>query len=223
MKTPTKKTSLGIMILFIGIIIILLTVVWVIGLKQPKSSTSEAVPELVKAEVEIQLDQSVIVGLNSNSIAIIPGEVSMFIPSNAISQYGQITFTPKEADILSEAGDPGWKRPYVYNVEFKDENGTLIDVEVNQFVEICFMMDDVLWNDFLDRPETFQIHFYDESKSPIRWEALSMNTYIFRQQVCGETSHFSLFALAYQEPPTPTVEPSLTIESTETPEGVYVP
>lgn len=207
-----------------GLIVAVLYVVWKFGSQQPESSLRDAIPTLVEATVEVPINQAVMIGMESESFTFSPGEVSLFIPANALNRKGQISITQKEADLLAEAGDPGWRRPYVYNVEITDSLGLELDAVVNNFVEVCFMMDEALWTDYQNSPGIFQLQLYDESQSPPRWESLAMNVYPDRHQVCGKTSHFSLFSLAYQEPATPTFEPGSSGEmiETETP-GVYEP
>lgn len=228
-----KKLSWVRVLILLGFFLVILIIVWGTGLKKPESSTVVEIPTLVKADVEFLVNQAVLVGIDSSSVVFNPGGVHLFIPANALNKFGQISFIPKEADLLAEAGEPGWKRPIVYNIEFKDSFGGVMEVDINGFIEVCFMLDEILWADYQERPEKFEVQFYDESQSPIQWVSLQKNTYPSRQQICGETNHFSLFSLAYQEPATPTPSPSATSESTETatqtpletetPDGVYEP
>jgi hypothetical protein len=136
---------------------------------------------------------------------------------------GQVSITPKEPDLLAEAGEPGWRRPYVYNIEYKDSLGVVFDLAGNSFVEVCFMLEGELWAAFQATPEIFQVQIYDESQSPPQWRASDQSVYPYRQQVCGITSQFSLISLAYQEPATPTPEPGSIQKMTETPVGTGTP
>jgi hypothetical protein len=206
-----------------GLVVGVLYMVWRIGSQPPESSIRDAIPTFVEATAEVHINQPMMIGMNSGSLVLNPGEVSLFIPANALSRMGQISITPREADLLAEAGEPGWRRPYIYNVEVKDSFGALIDVAVNGFVEVCFVMDEGMWTDFQNSSGKYQIQLYDESQSPPRWVPLQMQVYPYRQQVCGIASGFSLFCLAYQEPATSTLEPLSPQKMTETPTGTGTP
>ena len=97
--------------------------------------------------------------------------------------------------------------------------------------------------DYLYRQDDYQVQRYEEDQDPPRWEPLPMVTYPERTELCGETDHLSLFALAIKLPKsgtpfvdvTPTPKPKTLIDllsdifghgsdgSTGQPDGVYEP
>ncbi|MBM3151929.1 MAG: hypothetical protein FJZ96_06980 [Chloroflexi bacterium] len=204
-----------ILILVVFAVCVFALVIWQ-GSQKPESSTLQNPTPPEPVTVEIPIDQYSVIGMSAEVLTLEPGDVSIFIPAGALSQTGQFFLTAREANLLAEAGQPGWSRPYVINLEYKDSSGNVLPaVTLYQPIEICFFVEDGLWSDYLDRPEAFKVEVYEDTATPPSWMALSFYSYPNRHQICGLAPHLSLFALAVQDLD--------AIQATETPPGVYDP
>jgi hypothetical protein len=206
-----EKQAIGRMLAIIVALFALVLVVWQ-GSRAPESSTTNSIPTLKQVTAEVQTtNNALLVSMLSGQIVFKPGDCTLFIPANALDKPGEISLTPREANILAEAGEPNWERPLVVNVEYKDGLGNPIkDYTINIPVEICFVLDETMWNTYATRPQDFEVQFYSEDENPPRWIPLDLLEQPNHRQLCGESSHLSLFSLAVKKPPTPEPQPSET-------------
>ena len=128
---------------------------------------------------------------------ITQGPVTVYVPPDATTEQGSIsvTLSSPEQSLVADGG--GWNRAYVASVEFRDPNGVpLPDISFQEPVEICFNMTQQEWQTFMAQTDAYQVQHFDEQATPPAWVQLPEKTYPARRQLCGQTTHFSLFALA---------------------------
>ena len=65
--------------------------------------------------------------------------------------------------------------------------------------QICFKITQERWLDYLFRQDEYLVQYYAEEQDPPRWVTLPMVTYPERNELCGQTDHLSLFALAIKD------------------------
>jgi hypothetical protein len=196
-----------------AIFILLVTVIAIVYIRSKPSSSQETVP-----------GQELIVGV---------GRATLYVPKDAATLAGVISISPLEPNLHAVAGEePEWYRSQVVNVEYLDRDGVPYSkVTFPKPVLICFMIEE-LWQDYLQRPDEFEVQYYAEEQRSPGWVALPMSDNAERYQLCGQTDHLSTFALAIippQEIPItggslfPTSMGSITPVSTKTPNPLFSP
>jgi hypothetical protein len=183
------------------------------GSLPPESSVADIPTAEVQLTASIPLDSHALVGMSEGVVTFKPGEASVFIPAGALEQPGQMVLTSHQPDLLSELGEPGWRRPYVVNIEYQDLGGNLIaDPVIIKPLEVCFVLDATLWIEYNDQV-LFRIERYDETQNPPAWVQLPLVMYLNRLQLCGTTQHLSLFALAVNDDlaTMPTATPAIEV------------
>jgi len=126
--------------------------------------------------------------------------VTIYVPSKAIEETGNILITSRELDLLPISEDLEWNRIQVVNVEYKDMEGNIHPhATFPSPIEICFQITAEEWSDYLQVPDDYQVQTYIDTDQKKLWEALKMVTHPETYELCGETSHFSLFALAVRQ------------------------
>jgi hypothetical protein len=166
----------------------LMALVVIQGLKPPESSTRDGVIEFVQATEHITSGVDITVNVET---------VSVYVPKNAINEAGSIFITLREPNLFPVAGEPGWMRPQIVNVEFRNSRGIPSpEISFLSPIEICFSVNQEQWRDFSNRTKSYHVQYYAEKQNPPRWESLSVKTYPDRFQICGLTNHLSLFSLA---------------------------
>jgi hypothetical protein len=100
----------------------------------------------------------------------------------------------------------------VVNVEFRNGEGKPVpNITFTKPAEICFKITAERWADYNLHPAEYEVQTYAEEKDPPVWEPLTMVTHPERSQLCGQTDHFSLFALATKpETKIPLTDPTET-------------
>ena len=200
------------------------------GSQRPDSSTRDDSIEFVIATEELTTGED---------LAISVSNATLYVPKDAINMVGTISITPLPPNLFSIADQNEWSRTLIVNVEYRNEKGTAyLMVTLAKPFQICFKVSDERWQNYLDRPDEYQVQYYAEGQDPPRWEPLPMLTYPERNELCGQTDHFSLFALAIKKqggaPPlaevTPTPKPIILLELLSDilnpdgqPDGVYKP
>jgi hypothetical protein len=158
------------------------------GLLRPDSSTQSGGVQFVQATQEVNPGQA---------MTVAAGPVTVYVPQGATNQPGTIAIIPREANLFPTAGDTVWTRPQVVNIEFHDPQGTPYpSATFSQPVEVCFQLSQDQWNDYSARPDAYQVHYYAEDQNPPHWVLLPVTNHPDKLQICGQTDHFSLFALA---------------------------
>jgi hypothetical protein len=85
----------------------------------------------------------------------------------------------------------------VVNIEYWDEEGVhYTSITFPEPIRICFTLTAEQWKEFLQRPDDFNVQFFDSEKFPSQWITLSMVMDPNRYELCGQTDHLSLYALA---------------------------
>jgi hypothetical protein len=178
----------------IAIVVVLLLLAGIIGLiifqglTRPVSSTQAG------SVLAAQVTQQVTPGQPST---VSVGTITVYLPANATSQPVTVAITPREPNLYQAAGETGWSRPQVINVELRDPAANIQpNVTFSQPAEVCFQLTAAQWSDYTQNTGNYQIQYYDESLNPPHWVALPLTTHPQQAQLCGQTMHFSLFALA---------------------------
>jgi hypothetical protein len=167
----------------------LLALVLTLGLRKPESSTQDGAIEFVQADGNL---------IPGEDATLVMDNVTVYVPSEAIKETGSIFITSRELDLLPISDDLEWNRIQVVNVEYKDVEGNLhTHATFPSPVEICFQITAEEWSDYLQQPDDVQVQTYIEQEK--MWESLKMVTHPVEYELCGETSHLSLFALAVRQ------------------------
>ena len=227
-RRPIPKVAV-IMILLLVVGIFALVVI--MGLQQPDSSTQDGAIEFVIATEEISSDEDIIIGVSN---------ATLYVPKDAISSGGTISITPRPPNLFSLAGRSEWSRTLIVSVEYRNEAGAIATLStLSEPFLICFKVTPERWQDYLSRQDEYQVHYYAEEQEPPGWQPIPMVAYPERNELCGQTDHFSLFALAIKIPQsgipfvdvTPTPKPATIIDilldllnpGSDQPDGVYEP
>ncbi|CAG1016297.1 hypothetical protein ANAEL_05546 [Anaerolineales bacterium] len=164
-----------------------------IGLKKPDSSTHTGSIEFVKVTQEVLPSQNeeIVIGVNN---------ATLYVPKGATTVPGIISITPREPNLFSNIAEKGWVRSPVVNVEYWNGQGTPYPQVIFAVpAQICFKITTELWEAYAQHPDEFQVHYYAEEVKPMRWQPLSLTAYPDRLQLCGQTDHLSIFALAIKQ------------------------
>jgi len=208
MPEARSRTPRAALIIIILLVVSVIALVILIGSQRPDSSTQAGTFEFAIATQVIASGEDLVVGINN---------ATLYLPKDAIGISGSIAIFPREPNLFTSPNDTKWSRPLVVNVEFRDANGKpLTNVPFTKPAEICFKITKERWADYTRHPDEYEVHTYAEDKNPPAWEPLALVTHPDRFQLCGETDHFSLFALATKpETKIPLTEPTLTPEPTQ--------
>ncbi len=198
-STVPKLAIVIIILLIVGIIALVIFM----GLQKPDSSTQAGSIEFAIATQEFNAGEDLVVGISN---------ATFYLPQGALTVAGRIAIFSRPPNLFSTPGDTKWIRPLVVNVEFQNEAGTPVPhVTFTKPAEICFKITKERWEDYTRHPNEYEVQTYSEEQDPARWEPLPMVTYPERSQLCGQTDHLSLFALATKPDTTiPLTEPTLT-------------
>jgi hypothetical protein len=147
------------------------------------------------------------------------GNTTLLVPAGATNLIGYLSLVPGEPNQYPAAGDPGWTRPVIVGIEYRDDEGTPTPgFSFLKPIEICFTLNDSQWQDYGDRLDAYQVEYYAENLGVSRWIVLPRVTQPDTHQLCGTTDFPSLFALAAKNPdPTRTPTPYLSATPTLTP------
>jgi len=179
-----KFAKVTMILLVVGVIVL----VFLIGLQPPDSSTQAGSMEFAIVTQEVTAGEDIVIGVNN---------ATLYLPGGAINMPGSIAIFPREPNLFTTSADTKWARPLVVNVEFRNGEGKPVpNITFAKPAEICFKITAERWVDYTRHPKEYQVQTYAEEKSPPVWEPLTMVTHPDRFQLCGQTDHFSLFALA---------------------------
>lgn len=188
-QQPAGKSPFVIFaVVLVGLVAVsIIPLVNVIGLQQPDGSTQREV-------IELQITQEYTAGQETILSA---GLVTVYIPEGAIDLSGNFVITPRQPDLFSFAGESDWSRPQVVNIEYRNEEGAYNpDITFAKPVSVCFTLSPEQWNDYMHRPEDFQVQFFDNARLPSRWVSLPLTMDPDGNELCGQTNHLSIYALA---------------------------
>jgi hypothetical protein len=186
-------------LILIGVLLIVFVVFLVFGLSRPRQAQPV---EIFPITPPSTLDATA---------AFTNDEVTVYVPPDAIDREGMISIAPGSPNLFQVAQDV-WTRTEVVIVEFLDmERRAVRGITFAKPIEICFRLDEEEWQSFTAAPDAYQVQIYAEDKNPAVWEALPIVTYPEQSQVCGQTTHLSIFGLATRlEPGIPVTGPTLT-------------
>ena len=208
-RRPVPKVAVYIILL---LVVGILALVILVGLQQPDSSTRNGSIEFVIATEELTTSEDIVISVSN---------ATLYMPKDAISSAGTISISPRPPNLFSTAEQIRWSRTLIVNVEYRNEAGTPMPlVTLSQPFLICFKVTPERWQDYLSRQDEYQVHYYAEEQDPPGWKPIPMVTYPERNELCGQTDHFSLFALAIKIPQsgtpfvdvTPTPKPKTIID-----------
>lgn len=190
MTTQTIKSKQFFIVFSVVVITAgLLALVLTLGLRKPESSTQDGAIEFV------QTDGNLIPGQDA---ALVMDNITVYVPSKAIEETGSIFITSRELNLLPVSEDLEWNRIQAVNVEYKDAEGNLhTHATFSAPVDVCFQIKPEQWTEYLQQRDDYQIQTYNDQQKI--WEALKMVTHPAEYELCGETSHLSLFALAVRQ------------------------
>ncbi len=157
-------------------------------------------------------------------------KATLYVPKDAAILDGVISISSLQSNVHSIAGEEAeWFRSQVVEVEYLNRQGLPYqDVTFPKPVLICFMINE-LWQDYTQHPDEYLVQYYAEEQSPPGWVTLPMSANPDRHQLCGQTNHLSIFALAMkpQEDIIPitgsTRIPTATGSLSPTPTGAFNP
>jgi len=176
------------MVFIIVLSVSVISLIFLIGLKQPDSSTQDGAIEFAQATQVFTPGQDMTIQVTN---------VVVFVPKNATTLEGKFSVIKRESNLLSATGGSEWHRPLVINVEYLNNNGVPYrEVDFVNPIQICFKLNNEQWQDYNKRPKDYLIQFFAEDQNPPRWENLVMVSDTEKFQLCGLTNHLSLFALA---------------------------
>jgi hypothetical protein len=173
---PVPKAAIAaIVILVVGVIAM------VVYIRSKPASSQVAVP-----------GQELIIGVD---------RVTLYVPKDAAVLDGVISISSLTSNIYSIAGEEStWFRSQVVDVQYLDRQGVpYIDVTFPQPVSVCFMIKE-RWDDYIQHPDEYLVQYYAEEQTPPVWVTLPMSAMADRFQLCGQTEHLSIFALAVKPP-----------------------
>ena len=178
----------------IAIVVVLLLLAGIIGLVISQGLTRPVSSTQAGSVLAAQVTQQVTPG---QPITVNSGTITVYLPANAISEPVTVAITPREPNLYQAAGETGWSRPQVTNVELRDPAMNIQpNVTFSQPAEVCLQLTAAQWSDYTQNTGNYQVQYYDESLNPPHWVALPLTTHPQQAQLCGQTMHFSLFALA---------------------------
>jgi hypothetical protein len=189
-KAPEDKSfAQKISMIFIVILTVsVITLVYLIGLKQPYSSTQDGSIEFAQATQEFTPGQDMTISVTN---------VIVYVPKDATDLMGKFSIIKRESDLISAVDGSKWYRPLVVNVEYLNGSGVPYrEVNFINPIQICFKLNREQFRDYNKRPTDFLVQYYAEEQNPPRWENLVIVSNSDKSQLCGLTDHLSLFALA---------------------------
>jgi hypothetical protein len=164
------------------------SVVIFLGPQLPDSGTGNTefmqIPRVNKAEQEI------VVSAN---------KITLYVPKDGLDSglTGNFVILPQDPNLYSYASAPEWSLPVVVDIQYRNEEGILYPgFTFSKPVRICFTLTPEQWKDFTRSPGDFQVQYFDNQKSPFRWLALPVATDPEGYELCTETDHLSIYALA---------------------------
>lgn len=131
------------------------------------------------------------------AMTITSGNVSIYVPKDSVNLPGTISVVSQEPNLYNDTSQANWTRPQIIEVQFLNTQATPVpNIVFSNAVQICFKLTPEQWDDFAKRPDAYQVQYYAVENHPAVWQALPLATYADVSTLCGQTMHFSIFALA---------------------------
>jgi hypothetical protein len=192
-RQPGEKPSVPIPVVFLISILAVTIILLVILIRSlmPHGSTQQALTENGQTTPLLHTDQETTVSADN---------VVLFVPKEATDLSGSFVILPREPDSFSYASEPDWLRPIVVEIQYRNKEGVHFPgITFSKPVSICFVLMPEQWADFTQRPDDYQVQYFDEQQLPYRWEALPVVTDPKEYQLCTQTGHLSIYALAVKK------------------------
>ena len=201
-------------IFLIGFLAVIMLPLTILILLRPPSSRQQEALAFVQIPQKQSTDQEIIVSAD---------KTTLYIPKDATDLTGTFVISPRQPDLYSFASEPEWSRPIVVDIEYRNAEGVNYPgITFSKPVSICFTLTPEEWEDFSQRPDDYQVQHFDDKQFPSRWVSLPRTKDPDGYELCGQTDHFSIYALAIKlgevipvtgatliptasPPPTPTV------------------
>lgn len=212
-RAPVPKSAL---ILISVLILSIIPLAILIGSLASNSSAQNELAEIVQVTRVHDPERETVV---------IAERVILYVPKDATDLSGNFVMQPRQPNLFAYAGEAEWTRPVVVDIQYQNADGVPFpSVTFSQPVSICFILTPEQWTDFSKRPDAYQVQYFDERQSPYRWVSYPLAIDPEENQLCTQTDHLSIYALAVKEqeviPITgPTSFP--TVISTATPQTVF--
>jgi hypothetical protein len=170
-QAPVPKIAIA------AIVVLVASVAGMIYIRSKPNSSQEAVPG---RELVIGVDRA-----------------TLYVPADAATLAGVISIVSLDSNSYAEAGEePEWLRSQVVDINYLNQQGTpYANVTFPKPVLICFMIKE-LWQDYVQHPDEYDVQYYAEDLDPPAWVSLPVSANADRYQLCGQTDHLSIFALA---------------------------
>jgi len=187
-KQPRGKVTLP-MLMVIVIIILAIAVIPLVILIVPSLPGAGAEgAEIIQIPQKQNNQQDIKVSLNSTTL---------YVPDTATNLTGNFVISPLLPNSYSYASEADWYRPIVADIVYRNSDGVPYHgITFSQPVSICFKLTQDQWADFKQRPNDFQVQYFDDAEAPFRWVSLPMTMDPELYELCTETDHLSIYALA---------------------------
>jgi hypothetical protein len=122
-------------------------------------------------------------------------DATLYVPKDVATMAGVITISALEPNLYPVAGEE-WIRPQVVDIKYLNRDGApYLNVVFSKPVLICFEIKE-RWEDYTQHPDEYLVQYYAKEQDPPGWVTLPMSANPDRYQLCGQTGHLSIFALA---------------------------
>jgi hypothetical protein len=187
-KPPSGKLSVPKPWVIIMIVLTAFPLIILIITQQPDARVQPEAAEFVQIPQKNNTDQEIVVSTD---------EVILYVPKDAFDLTGSFVILPRQPNLFSYASEPDWARPIVVDIQYRNEEGVHFPgITFSEPVSICFPLTQEQWGDFKQRPNDFQVQYFDNGQYPFRWISLFITIDPDQYELCGQTDHLSLYALA---------------------------
>jgi hypothetical protein len=125
------------------------------------------------------------------------GDATLYVPKDTAVLAGAISISSLESNLYPVAGEElEWIRPQVVNIQYLNSDGVpYLNVVFSKPALICFTIKE-RWQSYIKYPDEYRVQYYAEKQNPPGWVTLPMSANPAQYQLCGQTDHLSIFALA---------------------------
>lgn len=225
-KFPGGRSPVWVLAIIIAIVLAVVVIprIFLIGTEPPGSRSQQEGAQYLQIPQEQNTDEEIIVSDH---------QTTLYLPDGAVNLTGDFLIVPRQPDLFAYASETEWSRPIVVDIQYRNEEGVIHPgITFSEPVRICFTLTPEQWEEFTQRPDDFQVQYFDDQQSPSRWISLPMTMDPDRSELCSETDHLSLYALAIRSTdvipitgatrvptfvPTPTPFPTLNTQDATNP------